>query len=239
MRAAVVRRSARRRSRADVDEPVRGDGTARSWRSRPRRSTPWRSASPPAAIRVVREPPYVPGLEGAGTVIESDRARARHARPLREPRRLPGFGVAGNARGARGGARRSRWSSCPTTSTADLAAAVGVVGITALLALERAAPVERRARAGARGHRRRRADGRPARQGDGRRPASWAPAERRAPRARARAGRRRGRGARSAATSRRRFERRRRRAARRRDRSALGRAGDGGARARSRPRAAS
>ena len=135
----------------------------------------------PVEIRVAagrhpgrREPPYVPGLEGAGTVVESDRL------PPGTRVRFEGAPCRASARRARSPSappcRRSRWWSCRMRSSDDLAAAVGVVGITALLALERAAPAGGRAGAGAGSDGRGRPDGGPAREERWERAGSSAPA---------------------------------------------------------------
>jgi NADPH:quinone reductase-like Zn-dependent oxidoreductase len=84
------------------------------------------------------QPPYVPGLEGAGTVVES--ARVPPGRRVRfEAPALPGFGAEGTL-AERAVVPEDSLVTLPDQADDDLAAAVGVVGVTALLALERAAP---------------------------------------------------------------------------------------------------
>jgi NADPH:quinone reductase len=93
-----------------------------------------------AAGRHVRraQPPYVPGLEGVGRVVES--ARIPPGRRVRfESAALPGFGSNG-ALAERAAVPEESLAVLPDEAPADLAAALGVVGITALLAIERAAP---------------------------------------------------------------------------------------------------
>jgi NADPH:quinone reductase len=84
------------------------------------------------------EPPYVPGLEGVGTVLES--VRIPPGRRVRfESAALPGFGADGTL-AERAAVPEESLVELRDEAAGDLAAAVGVVGITALLALERAAP---------------------------------------------------------------------------------------------------
>jgi NADPH:quinone reductase len=139
MRAAVVEAVGSPPAAAEVDEPVREPGSALVAVA----------AAPlnPVEIRVAAgrhprraEPPYVPGLEGAGTVIESDRLPAG-ARVRFESAALPGFGARGTL-AERAAVPEESLAELPDGVEDDLAAAVGVVGITALLALERAAPLD-------------------------------------------------------------------------------------------------
>jgi len=81
----------------------------------------------------------VPGLEGAGTVVESERFEPG-TRVRFEGLALPGFGVHGTL-AERAVVPEASLAELPDGVPDDVAAAVGVVGITALLALERAAPV--------------------------------------------------------------------------------------------------
>ena len=91
-----------------------------------------------AAGRFAREaePPYVPGLEGAGLVVDADGMEAG-TRVLFESAALPGFGQDGVL---------AELAAVPSESLVELpdevdeavAAAIGVVGITAWAALERA-----------------------------------------------------------------------------------------------------
>jgi NADPH:quinone reductase len=84
------------------------------------------------------QPPYVPGLEGVGRVVES--ARIPPGRRVRfESAALPGFGANGTL-AERAAVPEESLAVLPDEAPADLAAALGVVGITALLAVERAAP---------------------------------------------------------------------------------------------------
>jgi NADPH:quinone reductase len=84
------------------------------------------------------EPPYVPGLEGAGTVIESAQL-APGTRVRFEGSALPGFGAQGTL-AERAAVPEESLVELADDVGEDLAAGLGVVGITALLALERAAP---------------------------------------------------------------------------------------------------
>lgn len=137
MRAAVVEAVGAPPSAAEFDEPAREEGTALVAVE----------AAPlnPVEIRVAAgrhprqaQPPYVPGLEGAGTVVESARlspgTRVRFEGPA-----LPGFGAQGTL-AERAAVPEKSLVELPDEISDDLAAALGVVGITALLALERAAP---------------------------------------------------------------------------------------------------
>jgi NADPH:quinone reductase len=139
MRAAVVQAVGSPPAAADVDEPVRETGTALVAVA----------AAPlnPVEIRVAAgrhqrepQPPYVPGIEGTGTVIESDRL-APGSRVRFESPALPGFGARGTL-AERAAVPEESLAELPADVDDALAAAVGVVGITALLALERAAPLD-------------------------------------------------------------------------------------------------
>ena len=139
MRAAVVEAIGSHPVVADVDDPVREPGSALVAVA----------AAPlnPVEIRVASgrhprqaEPPYVPGLEGAGTVIESERLPAGTRVRFESPA-LPGFGARGTL-AERAAVPEESLAELPDDAEDDLAAAVGVVGITALLALERAAPLD-------------------------------------------------------------------------------------------------
>jgi NADPH:quinone reductase-like Zn-dependent oxidoreductase len=137
MLAAVVDAVGSSPKPAEVDDPVRDDGSALVAVG----------AAPlnPVEIRVAAgrhprraQPPYVPGLEGAGTVVESARlppgTRVRFESPA-----LPGFGAQGTL-AERAAVPEESLVELPDEVGDDVAAALGVVGITALLALERAAP---------------------------------------------------------------------------------------------------
>jgi NADPH2:quinone reductase len=137
MRAAVVEAIGSPPAVADWDEPVGEDGTALVAVE----------AAPlnPVEIRVAAgrharpaEPPYVPGLEGAGTVVQSG-LLAPGTRVRFEGPALPGFGAQGTL-AERVAVPEESLVELPERVGEDLAAALGVVGITALLALERAAP---------------------------------------------------------------------------------------------------
>ena len=138
MRAAVVSAVGTPPEPGSFDEPGRGDGTALV--------SVEAAALNPVEVRVAlgrhprrAEPPYVPGLEGAGTVLES--TRYAPGTPVRfETAGLPGFGIQGTLAELAAVPEQSL-VELPERVASDLAAAVGVVGITALLALERAAPV--------------------------------------------------------------------------------------------------
>jgi NADPH2:quinone reductase len=136
MRAAVVEAVGSLPAAAEFDEPAREEGTAFVAVE----------AAPlnPVEIRVAAgrhpkppQPPYVPGLEGAGTVVES--ARLPPGTRVRfEGSALPGFGAQGTL-AERAAVPEDSLAELPDEVSEDLAAALGVVGITALLALERAA----------------------------------------------------------------------------------------------------
>jgi NADPH:quinone reductase len=139
MRAAVVEAIGSPPVVVEVDDPVREPGSALVTVA----------AAPlnPVEIRVASgrhprpaEPPYVPGVEGAGTVIESERLPAG-TRVRFESAALPGFGTRGTL-AERAAVPEQSLAVLPDDVEDDLAAAVGVVGITALLALERAAPLD-------------------------------------------------------------------------------------------------
>jgi NADPH2:quinone reductase len=137
MRAAVVEAVGSPPVAADWDEPAREDGTALvAVEAAPLNPVEIRVAAGRHARRP--EPPYVPGLEGAGTVMESARLPAG-TRVRFEGAALPGFGAQGTLAG-RAVVPEESIVELPDEVEADLAAALGVVGITALLALERAAP---------------------------------------------------------------------------------------------------
>ena len=139
MRAAVVQAVGSPPAAADVDEPVREPGSAFvAMAAAPLNPVEVRVASGRHPRRA--EPPYVPGLEGAGRVIESERLEAGTRVRFESPA-LPGFGARGTL-AERAAVPEESLAELPDDVEDDLAAAVGVVGITALLALERAEPVE-------------------------------------------------------------------------------------------------
>jgi NADPH:quinone reductase-like Zn-dependent oxidoreductase len=139
MRAAVVEAVGSPPAAMEVGEPVREDGSALvAVAAAPLNPVEIRVASGRHPRRA--EPPYVPGVEGAGTVIESDRLPAG-TRVRFESAALPGFGARGTL-AERAAVPEESLAELPEDVEDELAAAVGVVGITALLALERAAPIE-------------------------------------------------------------------------------------------------
>lgn len=137
MRAGVVHAVGAPPAPDEVDEPVRADETALvAVEAVPLNPVETRVASGrhPRQAR----PPYVPGLEGVGRVVES--ARIPPGRRVRfEAAALPGFGAQGTL-SERAAVPEDSLVDIPDEIATDLAAALGVVGITALLALERAAP---------------------------------------------------------------------------------------------------
>jgi NADPH2:quinone reductase len=137
MRAAVVEAVGSPPAPGEVDEPVREEGTALvAVEAAPLNPVEIRVAAGRHPRRA--QPPYVPGLEGAGRVVES--ARVAPGRRVRfEGSALPGFGARGTL-AERAAVPDESVVELPDEVGEDLAAALGVVGITALLALERAAP---------------------------------------------------------------------------------------------------
>jgi NADPH:quinone reductase len=137
MRAAVVEAVGSPPRPGEVDDPVAGEGSALVDVA----------AAPlnPVEIRVAAgrhpkraEPPYVPGTEGAGVVVESARLAAG-TRVRFESAALPGFGAQGTL-AERAAVPEESLVELRDDIDDDLAAGLGVVGITALLALERAGP---------------------------------------------------------------------------------------------------
>jgi NADPH:quinone reductase len=139
MRAAVVEAVGSPPAAADADEPARDEGSALvAVRAAPLNPVEIRVAAGRHPRRA--QPPYVPGLEGAGSVVES--ARVPPGRRVRfEGPALPGFGAQGTL-AERAAVPEESLVELPDETGDDLAAALGVVGITALLALDRAAPVD-------------------------------------------------------------------------------------------------
>jgi NADPH:quinone reductase-like Zn-dependent oxidoreductase len=137
MRAAVVEAVGSPPAPGEVDEPVREEGTALvAVEAAPLNPVEIRVAAGRHPRRA--QPPYVPGLEGAGRVVES--APVAPGRRVRfEGSALPGFGAQGTL-AERAAVPDESLVELPDEIGEDLAAALGVVGITALLALERAAP---------------------------------------------------------------------------------------------------
>jgi NADPH:quinone reductase len=137
MRAAVVDAVGSPPKPAEVEPPVAEGGSALvAVAAAPLNPVEIRVAAGRHARRA--EPPYVPGLEGAGTVIESAQL-APGTRVRFEGSALPGFGAQGTL-AERAAVPEESLVELADDVGEDLAAALGVVGITALLALERAAP---------------------------------------------------------------------------------------------------
>ncbi len=127
MRAALVEAVGSPPVAADWDEPPREDGTALvAVEAAPLNPVEIRVAAGRHARRP--EPPYVPGLEGAGTVVESARLPAG-TRVRFEGAALPGFGAQGTLAG-RAVVPEESIVELPDEVEADFAAALGVVGIT-------------------------------------------------------------------------------------------------------------
>jgi len=139
MRAAVVEAIGSPPAPAEVADPAREEGTALvAVEAAPLNPVEIRVAAGRHPRRA--QPPYVPGLEGAGKVLES--ARVPPGRRVRfESSALPGFGAHGTL-AERAAVPEESLVELPDEVGDDLAAALGVVGITALLALERAAPAD-------------------------------------------------------------------------------------------------
>ncbi len=134
MRAALVTALGSPPGPADAPAPSRGPGEALV--------AVRMAALNPIEVRIAAgrfartaEPPYVPGTEGVGTVVEAD------GRPSGERVRfegaLPGFGSNG-ALAELAAVPEEALVELPEEAGDELAAAIGTVGITAWLALERA-----------------------------------------------------------------------------------------------------
>jgi NADPH:quinone reductase-like Zn-dependent oxidoreductase len=138
MRAAVIEAVGSPPTPGEIDPPARPNGTALvAVEAAPLNPVEIRVAAGRHPTRA--QPPYVPGLEGVGKVIES--TRVPPGRRVRfEGTALPGFGAQGTL-AERAAVPEESLVELPDEADDDLAAAVGVVGVTALLALERAAPV--------------------------------------------------------------------------------------------------
>jgi NADPH:quinone reductase len=137
MRAAVVEAVGSPPTATEADVPAPGEGTALvAVEAVPLNPVEIRVAAGRHPRRA--QPPYVPGLEGVGTVVESARL-APGTRVRFESSALPGFGAQGTL-GERAAVPDESLAELPDAVADDVAAALGVVGITALLALERAAP---------------------------------------------------------------------------------------------------
>ena len=135
MRAAVVEELGSPPRSAERDAPARGAGEALvEVAAAPLNPIEIRVASGSFARRA--EPPYVPGLEGAGRVLESDRL-APGRRVRFEGAALPGFGIHGTLAEV-AAVEEDSLVELPDAIDDAQAAALGVVGITAALALDRA-----------------------------------------------------------------------------------------------------
>ncbi len=136
MRAAVVEEVGSAPRPGEWERPARGAGEALvEVAAAPLNPIEIRVASGSFARRP--EPPYVPGVEGAGRVVESDRL-APGTRVRFEPAALPGFGRHGTL-AELAAVEEDSLVELPDAVDDAHAAALGVVGITAALAIDRAA----------------------------------------------------------------------------------------------------
>jgi NADPH2:quinone reductase len=136
MRAALVEELGSPPRAGECEAPARGEGQALvEVAAAPLNPIEIRVASGSFARRA--QPPYVPGLEGAGRVVESDRL-APGTRVRFEPAALPGFGGHGTL-AELAAVEEESLVELPDEVDDAQAAALGVVGITAALALARAA----------------------------------------------------------------------------------------------------
>lgn len=138
MRAALVNRVGAPPEPAEREEPEPGEGQALIRVAA--------VALNPVEVRVAagqmpREPqvPYVPGLEGVGTVVQSERLPA--GARVRFENHLPGFGKDGALRELAVADDEALVELPPSVSDQE-AAAAGVVGVTSHLALRRAELVD-------------------------------------------------------------------------------------------------
>jgi NADPH:quinone reductase-like Zn-dependent oxidoreductase len=138
MRAAVVEELGSPARAAEREEPARGAGEALvEVTAAPLNPIEIRVASGNFARRA--QPPYVPGLEGVGQVVEADRMSP--GRRVRfEGAALPGFGNQGTL-AELAAVEEESLVELPEAIDDAQAAALGVVGITAALALDRAGSV--------------------------------------------------------------------------------------------------
>jgi NADPH2:quinone reductase len=135
MRAAVVEELGSPPRAGEREAPPRGEGEALvEVTAAPLNPIEIRVASGSFARRA--QPPYVPGLEGAGRVVESDRV-APGRRVRFEGAALPGFGNQGTL-AELAAVEEDSLVELPDAIDDAQAAALGVVGITAALALNRA-----------------------------------------------------------------------------------------------------
>jgi NADPH:quinone reductase len=136
MRAAVVEEVGSPPRPGEWERPARGAGEALvEVAAAPLNPIEIRVASGSFARRP--QPPYVPGLEGAGRVAQSDRL-APGTRVRFEPAALPGFGRHGTL-AELAAVEEDSLVELPDSVDDAHAAALGVVGITAALAIDRAA----------------------------------------------------------------------------------------------------
>jgi NADPH:quinone reductase len=135
MRAALVEELGSPPRAGEWEAPAQGEGQALvEVAAAPLNPIEIRVASGSFARRA--QPPYVPGLEGAGRVVESDRLPPG-TRVRFEPAALPGFGSHGTLAELAAVEEESLVELPDAVDDAN-AAALGVVGITAALALDRA-----------------------------------------------------------------------------------------------------
>lgn len=134
MRAALVDRVGAPPEPAEREEPVPGEGQALIRVAA--------VALNPVEVRVAAgrmpqdpHPPYVPGLEGVGSVVRSDRLKS--GTRVRFENDLPGFGKDGSLREL-AVAEEETLVELPAAVSDEEAAAAGVVGVTSHLALRRA-----------------------------------------------------------------------------------------------------
>jgi NADPH2:quinone reductase len=135
MRAAVVEELGSPPRAGEWEAPARGEGEALvEVAAAPLNPIEIRVASGSFARRA--QPRYVPGLEGAGRVVDADRLTAG-TRVRFEPAALPGFGSHGTL-AELAAVEEESLVELPDAVDDAHAAALGVVGITAALALDRA-----------------------------------------------------------------------------------------------------
>jgi NADPH:quinone reductase len=135
MRAALVGELGSPPRAGEWEAPAQGEGQALvEVAAAPLNPIEIRVASGSFARRA--QPPYVPGLEGAGHIVESARL-APGTRVRFEPAALPGFGSHGTL-AELAAVEEESLVELPDGVDDAHAAALGVVGITAALALDRA-----------------------------------------------------------------------------------------------------
>jgi NADPH:quinone reductase len=135
MLAAVVEEIGRPPRPGEVEEPQRGaDEALVAVHAAPLNPVEIRVAAGRFARRA--QPPYVPGLEGAGTVVAAN-GYAAGRRVRFEGAALPGFGTNGTL-AQLVAVPKAALVALPESVDDATAAALGTVGITAELALERA-----------------------------------------------------------------------------------------------------